>query len=403
MSTPAELGLTTPTGDDLLRNGDNAITNNATKLAGLYDDLIARDIAGDWVRGKPTVTDLDAITAPGAYGLPAPFPAGWTGLPADVTTASVLVVHKGTRAASSWLMAQELFQYGATPARWWRSRRTSAAWNPWQRLGNTNAGAEFALDQFPAGHALRLQAFHDAYPLTSTAGKGVVCFRYDHGLTNFKAHLLPLHQARSIPAYIAMNSRLWTDPQNAGATQADARAWLASGLVQFGNHTADHQDKDTPADIFDTIVNGRRELEAQLNTTIHGFTVPGVTGLGGLGGFDGGTLDGYTHTYAGATALAAHGIVSGRGGSAYRPLDGITRQRSAHLTWEAQTYTTVKGWIDTAIATKTALTIMAHPRLLNTGTFTTALAAQVLDYVAAKIASGQLANLSYYHSHHATH
>lgn len=37
MTTAAELGLATPQGSDLIRNGDNAITQNANKLAELYD------------------------------------------------------------------------------------------------------------------------------------------------------------------------------------------------------------------------------------------------------------------------------------------------------------------------------------------------------------------------------
>lgn len=286
---------------------------------------------------------------------------------------------------------------------WVRAKLNSSTWTPWVDLAASGGGSG-AAPMFGAGtpNQLRIQAFQDDYPLVSTGNKGCVVFRYDHGLTNFKSTLKAMHDTAGIPYYIAMNSRLWGEPENSGATQADAKAWIASGLAEFGNHTADHKDRDTAEGIWDTVVNGRTELEAQLGTIIHGFTVPGVTEFDKFGGFDTGSLDSYSGTYMGEVVLANHAICSGAVGSAQRPLDGQIAQGGRHYTWQSQGFANIKAQIDSAIANKTALTLMAHPSVMGgVGMFDAALAQQVIDYVKSKIDSGDLANLSYYQSHHA--
>lgn len=278
-----------------------------------------------------------------------------------------------------------------------------AAWSGWVDLANGGGGSGSAAT-FGAGtpNDMRIQAFKDEYPLVTTGNKGCVVFRYDHGLTNFKSTLWAMHRDAGIPAYIAMNSRLWNIAENSGASQSDAKSWIATGLVRFGNHTSDHKDRNTAEGIFDTIVNGRKELESQLGRIIHGFTVPGLTEYNKFEGFGGGSLDTYSETLAGSLILANHAIASGAIGSIQRPLDGVIRQGGRHFGWEDATFATVKAQIDSAISNKTALTLMLHPRTMGlSGYWTPALAQQVISYVKSKIDAGQLANISYYQSHHA--
>lgn len=262
----------------------------------------------------------------------------------------------------------------------------------------------FDINHVPTGaREARVQAFKDDYPLVKTGGKGAVVFRYDHGLRNLREHLLPLHQETGIPFYVAMNSRLWSDDENYTVSYLDVRRWLDSGIAEFGNHTADHKDRTSRAWIWESIVEGRKELEDQLWRTIHGFTVPGVVGFNKFEGFGSGTLDTYTETYAGGLILANHAVCSGTIGSIHRPLDGVLRIGTRHYTWEKASWTDIKTQIDRAVTTSTAMTIMAHPRNLGrTGYYDTALARRVIDYVAGLISHGQLANISYYQSHHAT-
>lgn len=290
-----------------------------------------------------------------------------------------------------------------------RSKKSSTSWTPWANIlesgggGGSSSGPTVNYGAPAGSHELRAQAFKDVYPVKSTGNKGVVCFRYDHGLTNFKATLLAMHQAAGIPFYIAMNSRLWAIEENSGATQTDVKAWIASGLCEIGNHTSDHIDRNTAEGIYDTIVNGRKELESQLGITVHGFTVPGLTEFNKFEGFNSGSLDSYSETLAGGLILANHGICSGAIGNTHRKLDGIVRQGGRHYTWEKSAWADLKTQIDTAVTNKTALTIMAHPRNLGTsGYFTASLAQQAITYVKSLIDAGQLANMSYYQSHHAT-
>lgn len=288
-----------------------------------------------------------------------------------------------------------------------RSKQNASTWNPWVNLlesgGGSTSGPAVNYGAPSGAHELRERWFKDAYPVVSTGNKGVVCFRYDHGLTNFKASLLAMHQAAGIPFYIAMNSRLWDIAENSGATQADVKAWVASGLCEIGNHTSDHIDRNTAEGIYDTIVNGRKELEAQLSITVHGFTVPGLTEFNKFEGFNSGSLDSYSETLAGGLILANHGICSGAIGNTHRKLDGVVRQGGRHYTWEKAAWADLKAQIDSAVANKTALTIMAHPRNLGTaGNFDAALAQQAITYVKGLIDAGRLANMSYYQSHHAT-
>lgn len=352
----------------------------------------------DFVKHNLPASNLDLLYTPGIYILAAPFPTGYTGVPREITTAAILFVQGGGN--GTWA-SQEIVQYGSNPVRLWRmSANASGGWNAWRAAGDSTAAP------VSDAHALRVRAFEDAYPLVSTGGKGAVVLRFDHGLTNFKSTIWPLLQQHQVKAYIAMNSRLWSDAENAGASQADAKAWIASGLVEFGNHTADHEDRSTSVGIYDNIVNGRLELESQLDTTIHGFTVPGLAGFNQFEGFGNGSLDAFSGTYAGGVILANHGITSGAigqsAGASRRVLDGQIRQGGRHYTWEAASWADIKQQIDSAATNKAALTLMAHPRNMGgSGYFTAALAGQVIAYIRERIDAGDLADISYYQSHHA--
>lgn len=296
------------------------------------------------------------------------------------------------------------------------------AWTDWVRLDVPDlTGRVEALEAAGGGSSgppvnalatgsrdMRLQLFRDAYPLKSTGGKGCVVFRYDHGLTNFKSTLLPIHQQYGIVPYVAMNSRNWGLAENSGATQSEAKTWN----VEWGNHTSDHNDKTGIQDVWDTIVNGRIELEQQLGRTVHGFTVPGLPGADGnsyskLDGFAEGYAAGYSNSYAGSLVLAHHAICSGVIGPQHRVIprvnDGSIPIGMRHYGWESRAWEGtdgIKALIDQAVSTKTALTLMQHPRTMNAaGYWTPALAEQVISYVRQLIDTGDLANVSYMQSH----
>lgn len=493
--TATDYGYAHPEGDALVSGGDNAITQNAERSAELFDQF-------RFPRATSSEIDLDNYTTPGGYNFGAPFPTGYVNVPPDFTTASVLLVVRGS--TTTWGI-QMLWQIGDDPKFAWRTAQNTSTWGSWRAAGSdrglvpngtnvdTMRGSQWAgtwvinssngpsltgtlpegLTSWTPGQIqvigsdprstnlstivytpytqvgarplmylvrtinryqetgaaawsdwsdlarggsgpsdlpvnslalgsrdMRMQMFLDEYPLVSTGGKGCVVFRYDHGLTNFKDVLYPLHQQYALGAYIAMNSRNWGIGENSGATQAEAAAW--SG-IEWGNHTTDHKDQTGIADIYDSIVNGRIELEDQLGTTIHGFTVPGVTEYDKFDGFGVGYPNGFSNSYAGSLILQHHAISSGVIGPQQRPLDGQIRIGGRHIGWENSDLATIKGHIDDAIANQTALTLMCHPRTMGiTGYWTADLADQVLSYVREQIDAGNLADLSYYQSHHAT-
>lgn len=385
---------------------DAAITHNANQTETWLDRV-------SYARRTFPHTDLNDGRQAGVYSL-GNYPDGYLNTPEGNDWPSILDV-KFPNHITQWGV-QELYQYGANPRRWWRIARTFTTWNDWIEIEPyeeaATAGADYITTPPPAAGAnsLRLQRFKDEYPLVSTQGKGVVVFRYDHGLNNFKDVLLPLHQQYGIKAYIAMNSRRWHIAESNAVTHAEAQQWRTAGLVEWGSHTTDHGDKVTAPEIWEAIVAGRQELEEQVGGEIHGFTVPGVGGTR-LQGFGGGTIDSFTNTYAGGVILASHAISSGSiaqpAGSYYRTLDGVIRQGGRHAGWDSTPWEDIKSYIDHAATNQVALTLMCHPSVMG-GTsgeqpnWTPELAEQIISYVRQLIDDGQLANISYYQSHHAT-
>lgn len=389
-------GVVIPEGSDFIDSaGVGAMRNMGTSVDAALDKTLSTEALD--------AVDLNTMKSPGTYRMAAPYPTGYTNVPTGNTTASMLLVVSGPSPAT-WA-AQEIYQYGSNPKRWWRISRTQTLWNDWVEVGAGGGGpSDIPVNALAVGgRDMRMRLFKDQYPLVSTGDKGAVVFRYDHGLTNFKNVLLPLHEQYGIVPYVAMNSRNWDLPENSGATQAEAKTWN----VEWGNHTSDHNDKTGIHDVWDTIVNGRIELEEQVGKTVHGFTVPGLPASGGpsydkLDGFGVGYASGYSNSYAGNLILNHHAICSGTMGDVYRPLDGQIRIGMRHTGWENRTWEQVKYVIDSAISSKTVVTLMQHPRTMNmSGYWTPALADQVLAYVRSKIDAGELANISYMQSHHA--
>lgn len=352
--------------------------------------------------------NLNSVFTPGDLRFGASVISGWANIPPELTGPFILTTHTYPD-LNRWGW-QEAVMHGSASVRMWRHTQTLGVWGPWRVLGSGGGGpSDIPTNALALGsRAMRLQMFCDAYPLVSTGDRGAVVFRYDHGLTNFKGTLKPLHDQYNIPAYIAMNSRNWELPENSGATQAEAAAW---DDVEWGNHTADHNDKIGIADIHDTIAVGRAELEAQVGATVHGFSVPGLGDIPGGTKFDGfgtGGASGYSDSYAGALILSHHAIASGTitepgaAATAHRRLDGELRLGGRHYTWESAEWASIKAQIDSAIANKVAITLMCHPRTMGlSGYWTAALAEQVISYVREQIDAGNLADISYYQSHRA--
>lgn len=350
-------------------------------------------------------TNLDEFYVPGNWTTgDAERTASITGLAVNAAS-NIIVLGSGTGSAA--YSSQIQIPVTGDTGYYFRSRRSSTVWKPWVNLvgGSSGGGGSLPLDSGHYGtpNVQRIEDFKTAYPLATTGNKGTVSFRWDHGLTKFKQYILPLHQSLNLPGIIAMNSRNWTDLQNSGMSQAEARTLAQAGLIEWANHTADHQDKGNMADMYDSIVNGRLELETQLSVPVWHFVIPGAspTGLGGL--VNGPNLDVFSKTYAGALILAYHAVTTGAfSGTVHRKLDGRVKQGQNHYTMESRTVAEVKAQIDLAVTNKSSLWLMMHPNNINeSGYLSTANVQEIMQYVKTKIDAGQLANITPNQSMHA--
>ncbi|MFC7465345.1 hypothetical protein [Brachybacterium sp. GCM10030252] len=267
-------------------------------------------------------------------------------------------------------------------------------WSPWE----PTSGDDFTA---VAQHEIRRAQFTSSMggPI-STGGRAAVALRCDHGCTGFAAKVLPAVRARGIKVAQAYNPRNWHRAENEGVTADDLNGWVAAGDVEIINHSANHLPADTQAALFDQIVNGLAEIEAEVPAaagTVWGFAPPGVSS-GNYGGFNDGRTPKRWGTYAGRLILQHHAIGFGYlAGTSQRVIDGTPRDGQGHVTMNRQSVAGLKASIDQAITNRTGLQLMLHPSQLDaTGNLSTAQFLEVLDYIAAMRDAGLLVTLSPY-------
>lgn len=233
-----------------------------------------------------------------------------------------------------------------------------------------------------------------------TGGLGAVAIRCDHGFANFRDKVLPVVRARGVKVAQAYNPRNWHYVENDGVTAADLNSWVAAGDVEVMNHSASHRGADTEEALFDQIVTGLAEIEAELPAAVGqvwGFAPPGVSS-GDYGGFkDGRTLAGW-RTYAGRTILAHHAVGTGYlAGTSRRVLDGQIRDGLGHITIDRCSLAYLQAAVDEAAASGHGLQLMLHPSQLNmAGKLAEEDFVALLDYIVAKRDAGELVTLSPY-------
>lgn len=387
MATAKDLGMMTPTGDDYIRDGDNAISTNAEITARLYSEL--RD-----GKAVPAGANLDTYRTPGDYHIA--LGTVWdslTGRPAVTGQAGWLTVS----ATPNGLIRQQLATYGAKPAEYSRvtASASSGAFGPWTRTDPAGQVAPYA----GAASMTRAGLFTAQRGISYTNGRAAVALRFDHGLVNFRDLILPLLRKYGLPWSLALNSRTWDRAENAGVTPAEVVEWVTKYQGEVWNHGATHTNADTAESLRDEIVTGLAELRTQLpGVSIDGFAVPGV-GSPGYGGFNSGaSAEAFYGTEAGRLILENHAVTTGSlPGTARRVLNGTVQQGMNHHTMDSQTYAQIKTQIDAAKNEVKGLQLMLHPSLLGTAGYMTAdTLDQVLGYIAAEREAGRLVPLSPY-------
>ena len=310
--------------------------------------------------------------------------------------ASLLEVLSGH--APSYGFTKQVYTVLSTPQVWWRTLISAGTWSDWDRIDSAGA-FPVSSGHYGTPNAALIEEFKANYPVTSTGGKGAIVFRFDHGLTYLKSTIIPMLNSggRNWKCLIAMNSRNWSKSENSGMSQAELTALIDAGH-EVANHGADgnpdgttHKEMDTKAAIWDQIVVGKQELEAQLGRIIRRFVIPGT--INGMGGFTTGpSMDVYSSTYAGSVIMAFHAVFSGAfPNTRFRALDGRLKQGQAYYNIESATVSSIKAQIDIAVSTKTALEIMLHPRNIDQpGFLSLAGLTEVFAYIDSKVSANQL-------------
>lgn len=233
-----------------------------------------------------------------------------------------------------------------------------------------------------------------------TGGLGAVAIRCDHGFRNFRDKVLPAVRAQGIKVAQAYNPRNWHYAENRGVTASELNSWVASADVEIMNHSANHRGADTEEALFDQIVNGLAEIEAELPAAagqVWGFAPPGVSS-GDYGGFKDGRTPASWRTFAGRTILEHHAVGTGYlSGTSRRVLDGQLRDGLGHITIDRRTLTELQDAVDEVAATGRGLQLMLHPSQLDiAGKLTTGDFAALVDYIVTKRDGHELVTLSPY-------
>ena len=387
-------GYMTPTGDDLIANGDNAISNNAgLAFAASYDKGLI-----------PLHSNLDNMHATGHYSVDRtsraetltnwpPYLLDWPG-------------HLEVMGSTNGMTVQRATGYGSRHSLWERAvvSVTSNLWSDWEKIWPLDIPEPAAggVDPYTEHSIRQTQMVYNLGGPIDTGGLGAVAFRVDHAWAPFKEKLLPIFRAAGIVPMVTYNPRDWDRAENAGVTPAEVNQWVADGWIEISNHGATHSNATGEAAITDFVENSLAEIEAELPAAagkVYGFCVPGVPDSNPYGGFRNGNGPAEWGTFMGKTILKNHAVGYGYlpGGTHLRILDGTIRDGQNHITLDSIDSTRAKTYIDQAISRRRGLQLMIHPSLLDTdGKITTAHMQEIVDYIVAKRDAGQIMPLSSY-------
>lgn len=293
------LGFTAPTGSDMIRDGDNAITENA---AVAVRELNRRPLFAQALQyGKKwnSSDDLNSWWQHGAWGV-----TGAQGMPPGVSSATMIQIEAGNGA---W---QRLWiSFGVDAGIWLQwGNQVAGVWHPPTRLDTSNN-----LDPALA-HELRVQDLQRRRARTTTA-KGVVVFVLDHGYSAFMEKCWPDLQARGFPVTWALNTvhPAAIDTGDAGLDWSAIKTLAAAhpNHLEIAAHSANHGNVTDRQNLLeDAIVEHRTELETLTGQRVDSWIQPGAT-LGSFVKDNPGSPDDYANTRAGRLIAANYAAATG--------------------------------------------------------------------------------------------
>lgn len=305
MATAAEIaaakaaGFIAPTGSDMIRDGDNAITENAAAAVRELNRRPLRSEALQYGKKWTDTDDLDTWWHHGAWGV-----TEAQGMPPGVDSATMIQIEAGNGA---W---QRLWiSFGIDAGIWLQwGNQINGVWNTPTKL-DTSDNIDSAL-----AHELRVQDLQRRRARTTTA-KGVVVFVLDHGYSAFMDKAWPDLQARGFPVTWALNTKHpaaidtgdtgidWTAIKNLAAANADT--------LEIAAHSANHGNVSERKNLLEAAIIGHKtELENLTGQRVDSWVQPGAT-LGRFVKDNPGSPDDYADTRAGRMIAATYAAATG--------------------------------------------------------------------------------------------
>lgn len=386
--TADALGLPT-TNHGTIEVGDGTNRPITWRTAAPYTEVWGNAVVAgtlrNWVKIGPydppytggTLTSSSDLTAlaPGIYEVTLTSVAEALELP--TINQGTVEVTPGTNRALIWRTAW-------SPSETWQAAIVNGELLTWGKIGPYSAPPSTSLSS-PFEHEVRLSELRRRRGPVTVTTPAVVVLAWDHGLTNVKDTVLALHEARNLPTTLAINSELWDDPLNAGATQTDVQAWVAGGLVEVANHGRTHTYPSTTEGMVGEYRGGREDLEAQLGAPIDTYQMAGSAW--------GGSIADLGLSERGQIVMSSHAIVTGMiddGTTKLYPIDGHPTI-GTHGYWIDRSTTAAEARIEDAITAGKTVVIRFHPQFLDQPDYlTTAGLTAFLDYVAGKVTAGEV-------------
>lgn len=351
----------------------------------VWGNAVVAGTLRNWVKIGPydppytggTLTSSSDLTtlAPGIYEVTLTSVAEALELP--TINHGTVEVTPGTNRTLTWRTAW-------SPSETWQAAIVNGALLTWGKIGPYSAPPSTSLSS-PFEHEVRLSELRRRRGPVQVTTPAVVVLAWDHGLTTVKNTVLPLHESRDLPMTLAINSQLWDDPLNAGATQADVQTWIEGGLIEVANHGRTHTYPSTTEGMVGEYRGGREDLEAQLGAPIDTYQMAGSAW--------GGSIADLGLSERGQIVMSSHAVVTGMiddGTTKLYPIDGHPTI-GTHGYWIDRSTTAAEARIEDAISAEKTVIIRFHPQFLDQPDYlTTAALTTFLDYVAGKVAGGDV-------------
>ena len=316
---------------------------------------------------------------PGAAGLVGPLTVeNWT----NTTAVNRIQTYKPW--ASNTFYIRHI--YNGTPEASWAAYEDAATLRAYT---DSKSVADPGIHQ----HTMRLNDLKRRLAPISTGGKGAVALVFDHGTNNMK-NIIPMLQARGLRATLALNSDMYNTADsryttNNLTTWSEIQGWHDAGTIEVANHGRKHLGCTTRADIYNEIVGGRDDLEANMPGVKIDSWVQIGAGAGSNNGFsDGSTLAAYYTTDAGRIILDGHAVATGSlPGTRLLPLAGepIIGASGSWIDTGQADIDAVESAITSAGTQKRGFMVRFHPQYLDqSGYITTAQFTAFLDWLAAR-------------------